>query len=137
MKNDKKAAKLEAHKKQIRDLSFTADNTRIVSVADDYAISIFDIIKNEKIYELSGHKGNINTVHCHPTDKTKVLTASYDRTLRIWDLEKRECLHSITLTENIWCARFSHDGSAFGAGRDFIINNVIVTDDGVISLYKL
>ena len=48
MKNDKKPSKVEAHKKQIRDICFTADNTRIISVADDYAISVFDIISNDK-----------------------------------------------------------------------------------------
>ena len=86
MKDEKKTHhKIEAHKKQVRDVCFTADNTRVVSVSDDYTIGVFDVIKNMKICELSGHKGNINTVHCHPTDKSKVITGSYDRTLRIWD----------------------------------------------------
>lgn len=105
----------DVHYKQIRDIAFTADNSKIVSVADDFTIAIFDLIRFQKYTSLSGHKGNINCVHAHPKDKSKILTGSYDRTVKVWDIESRTCTQTINFTENVWSAKFSHDGTLIGA----------------------
>lgn len=114
---DKKSNKTEAHKKQIRDISFTADSRKVVTVSDDYTIGIFDVEKFSKYAELSGHKGIINSVDCHPKDKSRIVTASYDRTVKIWDIEKKTCLETINMPENVLCVRYSHDGELIGAGK--------------------
>jgi len=128
MKEDKKMQKIEdVHHKQIRDIAFTADNNKIVTVADDFTIVIFDLVKFQKITSLSGHKGNINCVNAHPKDKSKIVTGSYDRTVKVWDIESKTCTQTITLASNVWSVKFSHDGSLVGAA----------TDSGVVALYKV
>ena len=118
MKEDKKVQTVNnLHFKQIRDLTFTADNAKIVSVADDFTIVVFDLIKFQKITSLSGHKGNINCVDAHPKDKSKILTGSYDRTVKVWDIESKTCTQTINFTENVWSAKFSHDGGIIGASK--------------------
>lgn len=117
MKEEKKMQKIEAHKKMIRDIKFTVDNSKIVTVSDDFTIAVFDVIKFQKYVDLAGHKGNINSVDCHPNDKSKIITGSYDRTVKVWDIEQKTCLHTINFSENVWCVRFSHDGSLIGASN--------------------
>jgi len=125
MQNDQKMHKIEdVHFKQIRDIAFTADNTKIVSVADDFTIGVFDLVKFQKITSLSGHKGNINSVNTHPKDKSKIVTGSYDRTVKIWDIESKTCTQTINLTANVWSVKFSHDGELVGAG---ILSSIFFT----------
>jgi len=118
MKEDKKMHKIdEVHHKQVRDIAFTADNNKIVSVADDFSIVVFDLIKYQVASRMGGHKGNINSVNAHPKDKSKIVTASYDRTVKVWDIDSKTCTLTINFTENVWSAKFSHDGAIVGAGK--------------------
>jgi len=55
------------------------------------------------------------------------LTASYDRTVKIWDATTGSCIQTLTFADNVWTAKFSHDGKTIGAG----------IDNNTVSLYRL
>eukprot|EP01017_Pseudomicrothorax_dubius_P011623 TRINITY_DN1438_c0_g1_i1.p1 TRINITY_DN1438_c0_g1~~TRINITY_DN1438_c0_g1_i1.p1 ORF type:complete len:325 (+),score=83.87 TRINITY_DN1438_c0_g1_i1:42-977(+) len=117
--------KHEVHSKMIRSLCFTADAKRLIIVSDDQHISLLDIASNKPVQSLTGHKGNINSVDIHPTEN-KFITASFDQTIRVWDIDSKQSIHTIPCSDNIWSAKYSNDGRTIAAGAE----------NGILSLYS-
>jgi len=123
LKEENKLYNFQAHHKMIRDIKFTNDNQKIITVSDDQMINLYDLTKMQQALTLTGHKGNINSVDCDPVNKGLIMTGSYDRTVKLWDLNERSCTQTLTFSDNVWTSKFSYDGKIIGSAID---NNSIV-----------
>jgi len=82
---------------------------------------------------LTGHKSNINCVDPHPLNPNLFVSwfyfvffdfiyffffeSSYDKTIKLWDLEKKEHIDNINYHEdNIWAVKYSMSGKSIISG---------------------
>lgn len=110
------------------------DANTLVVACDDGRVKIWTIPEdglnestNEPTHEFPAHSEKISFIKFHPLAKNILLTASYDMTLKIWDLSdmsEKICLKGHT--DQIYCFAWSPCGK-FGA---------TVCKDGKIRIYN-
>lgn len=67
----------------------------------------------------TGHKGNINCVDCSPKDNKIIMTCSYDKSIKLWDLNSKSCIDTINYhQDNVWVSKFSHDSKIIASGSE-------------------
>lgn len=70
---------------------------------------------------LTGHKSNINCIDTHPMNPNLFVTCSYDKTIKTWDLEKKDYVENIAYHEdNIWAVKYSLNGKFVVSGSIII-----------------
>ncbi|EDS39520.1 coronin [Culex quinquefasciatus] len=110
------------------------DNKRLAVACDDGTVKIWAIPEgglteptNEPDKELVAHSDKIYIIRYHPLAKNVFLTASYDMTLKIWDLD--------TLTEK-YCLRGHTDQIFSFAWSPCGAYGATVSKDGKIRVYN-
>lgn len=110
------------------------DNKRLAVACDDGTVKIWAIPEgglteptNEPEKELVAHSDKIYIIRYHPLAKNVFLTASYDMTLKIWDLD--------TLTEK-YCLRGHTDQIFSFAWSPCGAYGATVSKDGKIRVYN-
>jgi hypothetical protein len=68
----------------IDQLSWTADDQRLVVSVTDHGIRVLAMPGGEVLHHLKLHTSNIHILECHPTDPSLAFSASYDGTLLLW-----------------------------------------------------
>ena len=58
------------------------------------------LISGNDVYILSGHNKKINFLHWHPTANNILGSAAYDNSVRIWDIEKSNCVFTLETGES-------------------------------------
>jgi len=93
---------LEEHSKFVQSVRFSPDGELFASGGFDGKIFLY----KGKEYSLVGevgspaHSGGVYAI-CWSPDGTKLLSASGDRTVKIWDVEKRECSQTYEMGEDL------------------------------------
>jgi WD40 repeat protein len=90
--------------------SWSLDGTKVASCSEDKTVCVWDVNRGECIATLTGHAGMVNYCQlrkkygCSLTewvqvtscswspDGTKVVSSSADKTLRVWDVSRGECI---------------------------------------------
>ncbi|KAJ9089366.1 hypothetical protein DSO57_1013738 [Entomophthora muscae] len=82
---------LKGHRGAILEVQFNHDATQLYSASSDYTIGVWDTTTGELIKRLKGHSSFVNSV-C-PQLKFAgdgiIISASDDRTLKMWDLRRK------------------------------------------------
>ncbi|RUS74895.1 hypothetical protein EGW08_017341 [Elysia chlorotica] len=94
------------------------DNRRLVVVTDNARINVWKIPENgleetteEVEFCMRGHMEKIYFVRFHPLASGLITTASYDMTVRMWDLDQRkEVLRLDGLDDQVYNLAWSSDG---------------------------
>jgi WD40 repeat protein len=55
----------------------------------------------EPIAELKGHLERLYCIKYHPYVKNLLASASYDRTVKLWDIETQQAVKTLTGHENV------------------------------------
>lgn len=84
------------------------------------SVKVWDVTTGKELRQLSGHARQVTAVEFSPIDGNAVLSASADRTLRIWDLRTGRGRIVHRSLHPIQAAVFSPDGKtvALGGGDD-------------------
>lgn len=78
---------LAGHTRWVRDLAFTPDGQRLVSVSDDRSVRVWNLADGKVLHTLTGPSDWVVSLALR-ADGRYAATASYDRTIRIWDLDR-------------------------------------------------
>ncbi|MDB5335907.1 MAG: repeat-containing protein [Planctomycetaceae bacterium] len=81
------AKTLAGHTRWVRDLAYTPDGTRLVSVSDDRSVRVWNLADGKALHTLTGHTDWIMALAIR-ADGRYAATASYDQTIRLWDLDR-------------------------------------------------
>ncbi len=111
---------LAAHAAPIRDLALAEDGRALATAGEDGLVNIFpldaDGLPSGRARALLGHRGPVWSVEFDP-DGDRVITASSDRTARIWPVNQGDPTEAATPRAlrghlaTVWSARFSPDGA--------------------------
>lgn len=128
------------HGYEVNDIAVAMDNSRFSSVGGDRSPFLWDVATGRVIRKFRGHESTVNCVRFNKVqeENTVLVTGSYDKTIRIWDLksnsidpiqilnEARDSVTSVFLTEYEIVA-----GSVDGKIRNYDIRAGILRTDVV------
>ena len=87
------------HRSAVTCMVFSDDNTRLITGAADTYIILYDLITGTAEFKLMGHSEPITQLQTivtkHPTRGTSqrsLISSSRDGLLKVWDLEKQQCV---------------------------------------------
>mmetsp|Transcript_25545 Transcript_25545/g.70515 ORF Transcript_25545/g.70515 Transcript_25545/m.70515 type:complete len:461 (-) Transcript_25545:1264-2646(-) len=73
-------------------LAFSADGTRFASTHGDHTVKVFDSDTWSLRAVLAGHERTPWTVKFHPHSRRILASGSLDQSVRVWDIERGECI---------------------------------------------
>ena len=104
-----------------------ADNSKFVSCGSDKLIFLWDVTSAQAIRKLTGHDRKVNALAFGPKEDV-LLSASHDKTVKIWDLRTRARAPIQTLTDavdSILCLMTHKDVPELQSGP-FRLNHVSI-----------
>lgn len=118
LRTGQSATKFVKHTKDVLAVAFSPDSRQIVSGGRDNVIRVWNV-QGTCVSELPGHEDWVSSICFFPTVGTsKILSGSWDGTAKIWDLESRTCLHTLSKqhTNYVSTVTVSPDGSLCATG---------------------
>lgn len=76
------------HNQEVNDVLIAEDNSKFVSCGSDKLIFQWDVTSGQVIRKFTGHDRKVNALAFGPKEEV-LLSASHDKTVRIWDLRAR------------------------------------------------
>jgi len=107
------------HSKSVNDVKASKDKQFIASAGDDRVVQVRDAAGNF-LHQYMGHTQPVYTVEWAPDNSSRIVTASADKTVQIWDANNGTTIHILQGHTNIvWAAGWSPDGKyAVSASAD-------------------
>ena len=92
-------------------LTISNDGTMLATVLDQFTPAVISLSDGHIVSVFRGHEGYINSVHFSPDD-SEVITSSWDKTARIWDVHTAEASQVFRGHEDsVYDAQFSQGGN--------------------------
>ena len=86
-----------AHNQRILDVAIAKDNHSFASCGGDRTVFVWDVTSGLTTRRLVGHEQRVNCVRYGPECST-LITGSYDKTVRCWDMRSRNAMPLQILT---------------------------------------
>ncbi|EUD66335.1 coatomer protein complex, subunit alpha (xenin) [Plasmodium inui San Antonio 1] len=112
---------LEGHEKGVNCCTFHHNLPIIASGSDDKLVKLWRYNDNKcwELDTLRGHFNNVSSLVFHQTNDDLLLTNSEDRTIRIWDITKRACIHTFRReNDRFWILSFKRNSNLIASGHD-------------------
>uniref|UniRef100_A0A3B3HJD7 Dynein assembly factor with WDR repeat domains 1 n=1 Tax=Oryzias latipes TaxID=8090 RepID=A0A3B3HJD7_ORYLA len=136
VKRGKEVATLKGHSAEILSLCFNSVGSQLVTGSSDQTLAVWDVATERLVHMLAGHAGEISNAQfnwdcslivsgsldntckiCFSPQGNTILTASSDKTARLWDVQTGGCLQILTgHTLEIFSCAFNYEGDTIITG---------------------
>ncbi|KAH8409360.1 hypothetical protein KR222_001563 [Zaprionus bogoriensis] len=113
------------HTNEVNAIKWCPQGQLLASCSDDMTLKIWSMQRDRCCHDLQAHSKEIYTIKWSPTGpgtnnpNTNLIlaSASFDSTVRLWDVERGSCIHTLTKhTEPVYSVAFSPDGKHLASG---------------------
>ncbi|KAM1128975.1 hypothetical protein TB2_038759 [Malus domestica] len=101
----------------VLDLTITHDNKSIIAASSSNKLYAWDVSSGRVRHTLTGHMDKVCAVDVSKFSSRHVVSAAYDRTIKVWDLQKGYCTNTIMYPKNCNALSFSMDGQTICSGH--------------------
>ncbi|XP_015882420.1 autophagy-related protein 16 isoform X2 [Ziziphus jujuba] len=101
----------------VLDLSITHDNKWIIAASSSNNLYVWDVNSGRVHHTLTGHKDKVCAVDVSRVSSRHVVSAAYDRSIKVWDLQKGYCINTIIFYSHCNTLCFSMDGRTICSGH--------------------
>ena len=115
--DEEKLIAILPYKDSVRNVEFSSDNQMLAGGSDDGIIQVWDAGTGDRIYEFKEHINSVQAVH-FSRDRTKLVSASLDKTAILWNLtgDGGKLHPPIQHNAPVYAVKFSPDGNTFATG---------------------
>ncbi|GMN56870.1 hypothetical protein TIFTF001_027671 [Ficus carica] len=101
----------------VLDLTITHDNKSVIAASSSNNLYVWDVNSGRVRHTLTGHTDKVCAVDMSKVSSRYVVSAAYDRTIKVWDLQKGYCINTIMFHSNCNALCFSMDGQTICSGH--------------------
>jgi len=143
---DQPIKSFQGHTNEVNAIKWDPQGRFLASCSDDMTLKVWCMDKDTCVHDLQAHSKEIYTIKwsCtgpgtpNPNAKLVLASASFDSTVRLWDVERGDCLHTLTRhKEPVYSVAFSPDGKFLASGSFDKCVHIWSTDTGkLVHSYK-
>lgn len=122
---DKPIKTFSGHKNGVNAIKWDPSGSILASCSDDHTAKLWSMKQDACLHDLKKHTGDIYTLQwsptgpnsTHPNANVLLATASFDSTVRLWEIEKGTCIHTLRRHQDpVYSISFSPDGRYIASG---------------------
>ncbi|KAK9113578.1 hypothetical protein Syun_020375 [Stephania yunnanensis] len=101
----------------VLDLAITHDNRSIVAASSSNNLFVWDVGSGRVHHTLTGHRDKACAVDTSKISSRHAVSASYDHTIKVWDLQRGYCINTLISSSNCNALCFSMDELSVCSGH--------------------
>jgi len=122
---DRPVKSFQGHTNEVNAIKWDPQGKFLASCSDDMTLKIWSMDRDNSVHDLSAHQKEIYTIKWSPTGpgtnnpnmNLVLASASFDSTVRLWDVERGTSVHTLTRhKEPVYSVAFSPDGKFLASG---------------------